>query len=46
VVKEIRDSDEFYNTCLPWIRAVDCADFNESFELDDSCVGQLLVEEL
>lgn len=46
VVKEIRDADEFYNTCLPWIRSVDCADFNdESFQLDESCMEQLLVEE-
>jgi hypothetical protein len=43
VVKEVRDVDEFYNVCLPWIRAVDCSDF-ENLELDDSCVDQLLVE--
>ncbi len=43
-VKQIRDMDEYYNTCLPWFDTVDCEEVTSgTFELDDSCKGQLLV---
>jgi hypothetical protein len=43
-VKQIRDINLFYNTCIPWIQSVDCAYVtSDTFELDSSCQSQLLM---
>lgn len=40
----LRDEDEFYQDCLPWMSSVACSYVqDEAFELDSSCEGQLLV---
>lgn len=43
-VQQVRDADLFYAFCLPWFQTVDCAYVrSQSFELDSSCQGQLLI---
>lgn len=43
-VIEVRDIDEFYDECLPWIDDVACSIVEDpGFELDSSCRGQLQI---
>ena len=42
-IKDVRDMDLLYSTCIPWFGSVDCEYFlSGNFELDSSCKGQLL----
>jgi hypothetical protein len=42
-VVDIRDRAEFTDQCLPWVEALDCADYESSnFSIDSSCREQLL----
>lgn len=42
-VQDLRDRDELYDQCLPWLRSLTCEQASsDSFVLDSSCKGQLL----
>lgn len=42
-VQGLRDADEFYDECIPWIRSEACAQIAApGWTIDSSCEGQLL----
>ncbi len=40
----IRDIDDFYDVCIPFIEGLTCSELETGFDVPDECVEQLLFE--